>query len=98
MKDVFGIIHACVVVVFRHPMEDNIQLILNLYEDFDTMIQMKILPIYDKEKVLILRDSLANAFDVRLEYMHKLLTEFSQANTVPLRLNHDSPLYKTFAT
>ncbi|CAF1200062.1 unnamed protein product [Adineta ricciae] len=32
------------------------------------------------------------------EYMHKLLTEFSQANTVPLRLNHDSPLYKTFAT
>jgi hypothetical protein len=33
-----------------------------------------------------------------LEYMHKLLTEFSQANTVPLRLNHDSPLYKTFAT
>ena len=33
-----------------------------------------------------------------VEYMHKLLTEFSQANTVPLRLNHDSPLYKTFAT
>ena len=33
-----------------------------------------------------------------LEYMHKLLTEFSQANTVPLRLNHDSPIYKTFAT
>ncbi|CAF0727390.1 unnamed protein product [Didymodactylos carnosus] len=32
------------------------------------------------------------------EYMHKLLTEFSQANTVPLRLNHDSPLYKSFAT
>jgi hypothetical protein len=29
--------------------------------------------------------------------MHKLLTEFSQANTVPLRLNLDSPLYKTFA-
>ena len=36
--------------------------------------------------------------DFSLEYMHKLLTEFSQANTVPLRLNHDSPLYKTFAT
>ena len=36
--------------------------------------------------------------DFLLEYMHKLLTEFSQANTVPLRLNHDSPLYKTFAT
>ena len=34
----------------------------------------------------------------RVEYMHKLLTDFSQANTVLLRLNHDSPLYKTFAT
>ncbi|UJR10150.1 hypothetical protein I4U23_014367 [Adineta vaga] len=32
------------------------------------------------------------------EYMHKLLMEFSQANSVPLRLNHDSPIYKTFAT
>jgi hypothetical protein len=56
MKDVFVIIHVCVVVVFRRPMEDNIQLILNLYEDFDMMIQMKILPIYDKEKVLIIQE------------------------------------------
>ena len=32
-----------------------------------------------------------------LEYIHKLLMEFSQANTVPLRLNEDSPIYKTFA-
>lgn len=31
------------------------------------------------------------------EYIHKLLMEFSQANTVPLRLNEDSPIYKTFA-
>jgi hypothetical protein len=53
MKDVFGIIHVCVVVVFQHQMEDNIQLILNLYEDFDMMILMKIFRIYDKEKVLI---------------------------------------------
>ena len=37
-----------------------------------------------------------SSFD-SLEYIHKLLTEFSQANTVPLQLNHDSPIYKTFA-
>jgi len=54
MKDVFDIIHVCVVVVFQHQMEDNIQLIWNLYEDFDMMIQMRIFPIYDKEKVLII--------------------------------------------
>jgi len=53
MKDVFVIIHVCVVVVFQHPMEDNIRLMLNLYEDFDMMIQMKIFLVYVKERVCI---------------------------------------------
>jgi hypothetical protein len=53
MKDAFVIIHVCVVVVFRQQMEDNIQLILSLYEDFDMMIQMKIFLVYDKRKVFI---------------------------------------------
>jgi hypothetical protein len=99
MKDVFVIIHVCVVVVFQHPMEDNIQLILNLYEVFDMMIPMKIFVVCDKRKVRFEYFKKNKNFFFRfLEYMHKLLTEFSQANTVPLRLNHDSPLYKTFAT
>jgi hypothetical protein len=51
MKDVFVIIHVCVVVVFQHQMEDNIQLILSLYEDFDMMIPMKIFVVCDKQKV-----------------------------------------------
>jgi len=102
MKDEYVIIHVCVVVVFQHLMEDNILLILNLHEDFDMMIQMKIFRIYDKEEVLIEILFFFHLIKIKilvfLEYMHKLLTEFSQANTVPLRLNHDSPLYKTFAT
>jgi hypothetical protein len=53
MKDAFVIIHVCVVVVFQQQMEDNIQLILSLYEDFDMMIQMKIFLVYDKRKVFI---------------------------------------------
>jgi hypothetical protein len=63
------------------------------------MIQMKIFVVCDKQKVRIeyIRNN-KYFFGFFLEYMHKLLTEFSQANTVPLRLNHDSPLYKTFAT
>ena len=51
MKDVFVIIHVCVVVVFQLLMEDNIQLILNLYGGFDMMIQMKIFVVCDKRKV-----------------------------------------------
>jgi hypothetical protein len=53
MKDVFVIIHVCVVVVFQHPMEDNIRLMLNLYEDFDMMIQMKTFLVCVKQRVFI---------------------------------------------
>jgi hypothetical protein len=98
MKDVFVIIHACVVAVFQHQMEDNIRLIWSLYEDFDMMIPTKIFVVCDKRKVQSKNSLSAMLSLFSLEYMHKLLTEFSQANTVPLRLNHDSPLYKTFAT
>ena len=68
------------------------------------MIPMRISLIYGKLKVTFdwLNAVCLEFFSFEkldcLEYMHKLLTEFSQANTVPLRLNHDSPLYKTFAT
>lgn len=98
MKDEFVIIRVCVGVAFQHRMVDNIQLIWNLFEVFVTMIQMKTFPVCVKQKVKLLCSSFHFLFIFVLEYMHKLLTEFSQANTVPLRLNHDSPLYKTFAT
>ena len=61
-------------------------------------IPMRTSVVYGKQKVSVLSQLKIVSSDLLLEYMHKLLTEFSQANTVPLRLNHDSPLYKTFAT
>lgn len=62
-------------------------------ENFSNMRQAK--GSTDSISILSHYFSICSSFQ---EYMHKLLTEFSQANTVPLRLNHDSPLYKTFVT
>jgi len=62
------------------------------------MIPMRIFVVCDKRKVRFELNISKKKICFVLEYMHKLLTEFSQANTVPLRLNNDSPLYKTFAT